>query len=70
MISENNQDTTLVILPLFHSYGQGVLMLHKLSVGLKLVTLPKFQPNTFLNTMLKYPFNLMYLVPPIGNYYY
>ncbi|XP_075976990.1 uncharacterized protein LOC142977139 [Anticarsia gemmatalis] len=63
--TDKHQDNVLVILPLFHSYGLGILMLHKMSVGLRLVTLPKFQPDTFLDALLKNRIHLLYLAPPM-----
>ncbi|XP_063828963.1 uncharacterized protein LOC135078296 [Ostrinia nubilalis] len=63
--SESYQDSLLAILPMFHSYGLSLVMLHKLSVGLKLVTLPKFQPDTFLKAMLQYQINMLFLAPPM-----
>ncbi|KAL0829361.1 hypothetical protein ABMA28_004139 [Loxostege sticticalis] len=63
--SETYQDSVLAILPMFHSYGLSIIMLHKLSVGLRLVTLPKFQPDTFLNAMIQHRLNLMFLAPPM-----
>ncbi|KAJ8720362.1 hypothetical protein PYW07_012405 [Mythimna separata] len=62
--TESHQDSTLVILPMFHSYGLGICMLHKFSAGLRLVTLPKFQPDIFLNALLEYQLQLLYLAPP------
>ncbi|KAJ8719773.1 hypothetical protein PYW08_011948 [Mythimna loreyi] len=63
--TESHQDSTLVILPMFHSYGLSSCMLHKLSVGLRLVTLPKFQPDTLLNALLVHRPQLLYLAPPM-----
>ncbi|KAL4715780.1 hypothetical protein ACJJTC_006359 [Scirpophaga incertulas] len=63
--TENNQDVTMAVLPMFHSYGLSILMLHKLASGLKLVTLPKFQPESYLNALLKYRINLLYVAPPM-----
>lgn len=63
--TESHQDSTLAVLPLFHVYGLSICMLHKMSVGMKLVTLPKFQPDMFLNTMLTNRIDLMYLAPPM-----
>ncbi|XP_052742274.1 uncharacterized protein LOC112050465 [Bicyclus anynana] len=62
--TETNQDITLAYLPMFHCYGLSVINIHKLSVGLKLVTLPKFRPDTFLSTLEKHKFDLMYVAPP------
>ncbi|XP_013184574.1 uncharacterized protein LOC106130303 [Amyelois transitella] len=66
LTTETNQDAVLLILPMFHAYGLSIIMLHKLSVGLKLVTLPRFQPDTFLQALLEYKINLLYLAPPLA----
>ncbi|XP_050344122.1 uncharacterized protein LOC126769406 [Nymphalis io] len=62
--TDSNQDTILSYLPMFHSYGLCVVLIHKLSVGMKLVTLPKFQSDIFVNTLEKYDFTTLSLVPP------
>lgn len=43
-----------------------MVLLHKLSVGQKLVTLPKFQPNTFVKAMEDHKINLMCAAPPLS----
>ncbi|XP_072930595.1 uncharacterized protein [Epargyreus clarus] len=63
--TESNQDVALAILPMFHSYGLNIVMFHKLSVGLKLVTLPRFEPETMVNVMTNHKFDLLYLAPPL-----
>ncbi|KAJ8720367.1 hypothetical protein PYW07_012410 [Mythimna separata] len=60
-----NQDVTLGILPFYHIYGQSVVMWHKLSVGYKIVTLPKFQPDTFIETLKNHKINLFCAAPPL-----
>ncbi|GBP14310.1 4-coumarate--CoA ligase 1 [Eumeta japonica] len=60
----NSQDTVLVVLPMFHSFGLGMLTLHKMSVGVRLVTLPKFNPKTYLDSLLKYKVNILVMAPP------
>lgn len=67
-ILAQHQDVVLQVLPSYHIYGLSVIMLHKLSVGAKLITLPGFQPKTFLESLEKYKINLLYAVPPIGVY--
>ncbi|XP_034832840.2 uncharacterized protein [Maniola hyperantus] len=62
--TETNQDVTLAYLPMFHSYGLSVITIHKLSVGLQLVTLPRFQPDTFITALEKHKFGLVYVAPP------
>ena len=48
------QRVLLLFLPLYHAYGMiGVLCLGS-AAGAKLVTLPRFEPNTFLSAIEKY----------------
>ncbi|CRK98690.1 CLUMA_CG012130, isoform A [Clunio marinus] len=61
----NHQDTLPCILPFFHIYGLGCTLLSKLTLGCRLVTLPKFTPDSFLNVLEKYESSILYLVPPI-----
>uniref|UniRef100_A0A2H1WC02 Luciferin 4-monooxygenase n=1 Tax=Spodoptera frugiperda TaxID=7108 RepID=A0A2H1WC02_SPOFR len=63
--TKSHQDVTLGILPFYHSYGLSVVLLHKLSAGLKNVTLPKFQPNTFIDAMKNFKINLLCAAPPL-----
>ncbi|CAB3247030.1 unnamed protein product [Arctia plantaginis] len=63
--TSTNQDVTLNILPLYHIYGLTVILLHKLSIGSKIVTVPKFQPNTFINVLKEHPINMLYAAPPL-----
>ncbi|XP_014355382.2 4-coumarate--CoA ligase 3 [Papilio machaon] len=62
--TESHQDSVLVSLPIFHCYGLTVVTLHKFSVGLKLVTVPQFRPETFVNILSNFNLNLFYLSPP------
>ncbi|XP_013145789.1 PREDICTED: 4-coumarate--CoA ligase 1-like [Papilio polytes] len=62
--TETYQDSVLVSLPMFHCYGLTVVTLHKFSVGLKLVTVPQFRPETFVNILSNFNLNLFYLSPP------
>lgn len=63
--TESFQDVLPCVLPFFHIYGFTVTLLSKLALGCKLVTLPKFLPDTFLNAMEKYKGTMLHLVPPI-----
>ncbi|KPJ04601.1 putative 4-coumarate--CoA ligase 2 [Papilio xuthus] len=62
--TESHQDSVLVSLPMFHCYGLTVVTLHKFSVGAKLVTVPQFRPETFVNILSNFNLNLFYLSPP------
>jgi len=58
----------LAILPFFHIFGMTFLMNLCLAKGVKIVTLPKFEPETFLDTLEKYQPTYTALVPPLVNF--
>ncbi|XP_047997607.1 4-coumarate--CoA ligase 3-like isoform X2 [Leguminivora glycinivorella] len=64
----SHQESIIAVLPFYHIYGLAIITLHKLSVGAKIVTMPKFQPNTFLSTLRDHKISLLYIVPPIGSH--
>lgn len=59
------QDVVPSVLPFYHIYGFTVSVLSKLSLGNKIVTLPKFDPMTFLNSLIEHKATFLALVPPI-----
>ncbi|XP_055327154.1 uncharacterized protein LOC129580588 isoform X2 [Sitodiplosis mosellana] len=59
------QDVSPSVLPFFHIYGFTVLMISKLALGAKIVTLPEFKPNTFLDSIRNHKATLLHVVPPI-----
>lgn len=62
----DRQDVLPCVLPFFHIYGLVCSLVSKLQHGCKLITLPRFMPETYLNVLEKYPSTLLYLAPPIG----
>ena len=48
---ESLEDTLLGVLPFFHIYGGVITLLAGLHRGVKIVTLPKFEPAAFLGAM-------------------
>ncbi|XP_038212488.1 4-coumarate--CoA ligase 1-like [Zerene cesonia] len=60
-----HQDSVMSVLPFFHIYAATVLMFHKMSHGIKLVTLPKMNPDHFMNALEKYKTNLVFVAPPL-----
>lgn len=64
-LSLEKQEILPCILPMFHIYGLVVVMLAPLTSGNKLITLPKFIPEQFINLLTKHRPNLLFLVPPI-----
>jgi acyl-CoA synthetase (AMP-forming)/AMP-acid ligase II len=45
------QDILPAVLPFFHIYGMAVMLLAKLAQGVKFVTLPRFEPNSFFKLL-------------------
>ena len=60
-----NELSRLGLLPFFHMYGMSVVLLSSLYSGTKVVSLPKFDPKTFLGAIEKYKVRMAHVVPPI-----
>jgi acyl-CoA synthetase (AMP-forming)/AMP-acid ligase II len=58
-------DRVLAILPFFHIYGLVVVLNLGLHMGTTIVTLPRFEMESFLKTMQDYRITYSYVVPPI-----
>ncbi|XP_063426390.1 uncharacterized protein LOC134710116 [Mytilus trossulus] len=65
LISVNEEDTCLGVLPFFHIYGLSPVMMGVLQDGGKLVTQPRFDPEMFLKALQGYKVTQAHLVPPI-----
>lgn len=63
----NIQDVVPIFLPLFHIYGMVTMMMTVLAGGCKLITVPKFGKNEFLQVLDTYKPTFMNVVPPISN---
>lgn len=61
----NFQEVGPCFLPFFHIYGLTVLLLNTLSMGCKIVTMPKYQPHKFLDILLEHKATFLPLVPPV-----
>ncbi|KAL1138967.1 hypothetical protein AAG570_009028 [Ranatra chinensis] len=59
------QDVIPCVLPFFHIYGLTVTMLSYLKMGAKLVTLPRFEPESFLKVLKDYKTTILHVVPPL-----
>jgi acyl-CoA synthetase (AMP-forming)/AMP-acid ligase II len=55
----------LAYLPMFHIYGLSIVMLGGLSIGATLVTLPRFEPESFLKALQDHRVALLHTVPPV-----
>lgn len=57
--------TGLAFLPMFHIYGFTIVTLCSLAIGGKLVTVPRFEPESFLHAISTYRVNRLAVVPPV-----
>ncbi|KAK3892192.1 hypothetical protein Pcinc_003943 [Petrolisthes cinctipes] len=63
--TDEHQTTVMGLLPFFHAYGSYMGLLSGPSSGCKIVTLPKFDPQTYLSAIKKYKFRHLHIVPPL-----
>jgi acyl-CoA synthetase (AMP-forming)/AMP-acid ligase II len=64
LVSE--EDTLIGVLPFFHIYGLTVLMNISLAVGATVVVLPRYDLESFLQTLERYSVTFACVVPPIA----
>jgi acyl-CoA synthetase (AMP-forming)/AMP-acid ligase II len=56
---------SLAFLPMYHIYGLTVVLLGGLVAGIKLVTIPRFEPESFLKALQDYRVTHLAVVPPV-----
>jgi acyl-CoA synthetase (AMP-forming)/AMP-acid ligase II len=61
----NDTDRLICVLPLFHIYGLVVVLNMGLYSGATIVTMPRFDLETFLQAVQDYEVTMAHLVPPI-----
>ena len=61
-------DRVLAFLPMFHIMGFAVVALGGLAKGATVVTLPGFEPRSFLDAIQTHRINNVFVVPPIANF--
>lgn len=59
------QEVLPCVLPFYHLYGLLVILLSKLALGCKIVSIPKFELNQFLKIVSDHKSTQLYIVPPI-----
>jgi len=64
LIDRKDDDVLLGLIPFFHGYGFGV-MLVGLAAKLKLIVMSMFQEEHFLETIQNYKVTVLFLVPPL-----
>ncbi|KAK9876548.1 hypothetical protein WA026_013922 [Henosepilachna vigintioctopunctata] len=63
--SETHQETIPNILPQFHIYGLTVTLLFTTLKGCKNISLPKFDPKLFIETLVKHRPSALLVAPPL-----
>ncbi|XP_014260434.1 4-coumarate--CoA ligase 3-like isoform X1 [Cimex lectularius] len=63
--TKDHQDSVIAVLPFFHIYGSTVSLSRTLREGGKVVTLPKFEPASFLNSLSTNKNIVLYAAPPM-----
>lgn len=61
----SDRDVIMGVLPFFHIYGMVVIMNLSLARGATVVTIPRFDPQMFLELIQKHKITRINLVPPI-----
>ena len=61
----DERDTLIGVLPFSHIYGLTVLTAFTLAIGATIVTLPRFELESFLSALETYRVTFAHLVPPI-----
>jgi acyl-CoA synthetase (AMP-forming)/AMP-acid ligase II len=60
------EDVLIAVLPFFHCYGQTVIMNQGLQGGSRIVTMPRFDLDQFLELIARHSVTRAYVVPPIA----
>ena len=58
--TEDAQECTVAVLPFFHIYAMNTIMTVGLQIGAKIVTVPRFEPEMYLNALKTYRVSSMY----------
>lgn len=59
------QDVLPCFLPFYHIYGSYVILIPKLALGAKIVSIPKYDANTLLRITKEHRATFLHLVPPV-----
>lgn len=62
--TNDSQDVLPAFLPFFHIYGLSIILVNKLALGCKLLSM-KYEINHFLDSIVKQRATILPLVPPI-----
>lgn len=63
--TQNHQDVVPIVLPFYHCYALIVMLVSKLALGCKIISLPKYDPIALLQIIHECKASLLHVVPPI-----
>lgn len=59
------QEIVPVVLPFYHCYALNLVLLAKLALGCKIITIPKYEPSSYLRVIREHKATFLSAVPPI-----
>jgi acyl-CoA synthetase (AMP-forming)/AMP-acid ligase II len=65
-VERNGLHAFVAVLPFFHIYGLVVILSFGLRSGTTIVTLPRFEPESFLKTLQDWRVEIAHIVPPMA----
>ena len=65
IVRPSEAPVALAFLPMFHIFGFTIVTLCSLAKGMKLVTIPRFEPEAFLQSIAQHRVTQLFVVPPI-----
>eukprot|EP00092_Neocalanus_flemingeri_P018391 GFUD01019904.1.p1 GENE.GFUD01019904.1~~GFUD01019904.1.p1 ORF type:complete len:566 (-),score=147.84 GFUD01019904.1:456-2153(-) len=65
LVPGDEQSVAISVIPMFHIFGLACNVMQPLTAGVQMVSLPKFEAATFINTLEKYKPTHMNIVPPL-----
>lgn len=63
--SASYQSVLPAVLPFFHIFGFNAVLTNLMARGVKLVTMPTFKPELYLESLIRFKANHLYVVPPM-----
>lgn len=68
VLEGDQQETILAVIPFFHIYSLSMALMTHLRLGNQLVTLPKFEQETYRKALTTFKPTVLHVVPPILSY--
>lgn len=62
------QEISPGILPMFHIYGFTITTLNLMTKGAKVLPLPKFTPDSFIEVLQNYHCSIIFAAPPLSKF--